>query len=114
MIQIHIERLGFLNENKEYTNKNGQMLIPVNNIGEKDLQSLRFEFFGYILFPVSEKEKISEKFISIFNEYNKGSLSKKDVKINFDSFFSVTELFERLSKLKNFEINEPKIIEGKL
>ncbi len=112
--QIHIERLGFLDENKEYISKNGQMVIPVNNIGwGKKSQALKYEFFGYILFSVLEKDKISEKFTKVFNLYNEDKISKEDVQTRFDSFFTVNELFERLSKFENFEINEAKIIEGK-
>jgi hypothetical protein len=109
---IHLERLGFENDKKEMTEKNGLFLIPLQNLSG-ELRSLRLEFFGYILFKTSEKEKIKEKFISIFNDYNQNAISKKEVEDKFGSFYSINELFNKLSKEENFDFDELKIIRGK-
>ena len=109
---IHAERLGFQDDKRKMLEKNGLFLIPVQNLSG-ELLALKIEYFGYILFKSVEKETIKEKFKSIFKDFNENKISKKEVENKFDSFYTINELFERLSKVEHFNFDESTIIHGK-
>lgn len=109
---IHIERLGFFTEQEGYVDRNGIMIIPVYNRTGKDLQNLILEFFGYTIFKKNDHTKMVIKFKNVFEKLNSGKYTKEDVETEFDSVYSLTELFEKLFEL-SIEFNEREVIIGK-
>ncbi len=109
---IHLERLNFSDANNNYNEVNNVKIIPVYNISGLDLQNLRLEFFGYTVFNNTQTSKMENKFKTVFEKYNNQEITKEEVEKEFESFYTISDLFEVLKK-NSIDFNESKIIVGK-
>lgn len=114
LTNIHLERMGFIDENNKFVPVKNHYIFPQHAIGGDSNYNLSFLFFGYTIIKVEDAEQYWLKYRKFAKDYLDQKISKYDINNEFASFYTVNNLFDRLEEVGILVENKDFIITGNL